>query len=169
VKSCTRRLRGNVIEVHALSAAEECVRPGGCGTALANLAASVLISPGRNNRPAPRRNGRFSGSSGGKRRPEPHGHRSFRPSFSTSSVSMPIIRLPRLTRDSLEGTPGGACQTAQKDASVSWSRYMIVLLLTRSRIVTCEAQVPRTVFHRSGHPVTVTLPTCKSEHSRCRR
>jgi hypothetical protein len=53
----------------------------------ANLAASVLISPGRNNRPALRRNGRFSGSSGGKRRPEPHGHKSFRPSFSTSSVS----------------------------------------------------------------------------------
>jgi hypothetical protein len=63
-----------------------------------------------------------------------------------------------LTRDSLEGTPGGACQTAQKDASVSWSRYMIVLLVTQSRIVACEAQVPRAVFHRSGHPVTVALP-----------
>ena len=86
---------------------------------LANLAASVLISPGRNNRPALRRNGRFSGSSDGKRQPEPHGHKSFRPSFSTSSVSTPTIRLPRLTRDSLEGTPGGACQTAQKDVSVS--------------------------------------------------
>jgi len=92
----------------------------------ANLAAPVLTSPGRNNRPAPRQSGRFAGSSGGKRRPEPHGHKSFRPSFSTSSVSMPTIRLPRLTRDSLEGTPGGACQTAQKDASVSWS-YIIVL------------------------------------------
>jgi hypothetical protein len=125
----------------------------------ANLAAPVLISPGRNNRPALRRNGRFSGSSGGKRRPEPHGHKSFRPSFSTSSVSTPTIRLPRLTRDSLEGTPGGACQTAQKDVSVSWSRYMIVLLVTQSRrIVACEAQVPRAVFHRSGHPVTVALP-----------
>jgi hypothetical protein len=130
----------------------------------ANLAAPVLISPGRNNRPALRRNGRFSGSSGGKRRPEPHGHKSFRPSFSTSSVSTPTIRLPRLTRDSLEGTPGGACQTAQKDVSVSWSRYMIVLLVTQSRrIVACEAQVPRAVFHRSGHPVTVALPAA------CRR
>jgi len=54
---------------------------------------------------------------------------------------MPTIRLPRLTRDSLEGTPGGAYQTAQKDASVSWSRYMIVLLVTQSkRIVACEAR-----------------------------
>jgi hypothetical protein len=135
---------------------------------LANLAASVLISPERNNRPALRRNGRFSGSSGGKRRPEPHGHKSFRPSFSTSSVSTPTIRLPRLTRDSLEGTPGGACQTAQKDVSVSWSRYMIVLLVTQSRrIVACEAQVPRAVFHRSGHPVTVALPAAMSAHSPC--
>jgi hypothetical protein len=74
---------------------------------------------------------------------------------------MPIIRLPRLTRDSLEGTPGGACQTAQKDASVSWSRYMIVLLVTQSRIVACEAQVPRVVFHRSGHAVTVALPAAR--------
>ena len=129
-----------------LIAEEECVRQGGCGTALANLAASVLINPGRNNRPALRRNGHFSGSSGGKRRPEPHGHKSFRPSFSTSSVSTPTIRLPRLTQDSLEGTPGGACQTAQKDVSVSWSRYMIVLLVRQSRrIVACEAQVPRAV------------------------
>ena len=40
---------------------------------------------------------------------------------------MPTTRSPRLTRDSLEGTPGAACQTAQKDASVSWSWYMIVL------------------------------------------
>ena len=142
-----------------LIAEEECVRQGGCGTALANLAASVLINPGRNNRPALRRNGHFSGSSGGKRRPEPHGHKSCRPSFSTSSVSTPTIRLPRLTQDSLEGTPGGACQTAQKDVSVSWSRYMIVLLVRQSRrIVACEAQVPRAVFHRSGHPVTVALP-----------
>jgi hypothetical protein len=39
-----------------------------------------------------------------------------------------MMRLPRLTRDSLEGTPGGACLLAQKDASASWSRYMIVLL-----------------------------------------
>jgi hypothetical protein len=136
----------------------------------AKLAASVLISPGRNNRPALRRNGRFSGSSGGKRRPEPHGHKSFRPSFSTSSVSTPTIRLPRLTRDSLEGTPGGACQTAQKDVSVSWSRYMIVLLVTQSRrIVACEAQVPRAVFHRSGHPVTVALPAAIADDLRGRR
>ena len=72
-------------------------------------------------------NGRFRGSSAGKRRPEPHGHKSFRPSFSTSSVSMPTMRLPRLTRDSLEGTPGGACWLTQKNASASYSRYMIVL------------------------------------------
>ena len=127
---------------------------------LANLAAPVLTSPGRNNRPALRRNGRFSGSSGGKRRPEPHGHKSFRPSFSTSSVSTPTIRLPRLTRDSLEGTPGGACQTAQKDVSVSWSRYMIVLLVTQSRrIVACEAQVPRAVFLQAA-PVRRAFPLC---------
>ena len=132
---------------------------------LANLAASALISPGRNNRPALRRNGRFSGSSGGKRRPEPHGHRSFRPSFSTSSVSTPTIRLPRLTRDSLEGTPGGACQTAQKDASVSWPRYMIVLLVTQRRIVACGPQVPRAVFRRSGHPVTIALPAATSRRA----
>ena len=48
-----------------LSAAEARVRQGDCGTAPANLAASVLISPGRNNQPALRRNGRSSGSSGG--------------------------------------------------------------------------------------------------------
>jgi hypothetical protein len=71
--------------------------------------------------------------------------------------------LPRLTRDSLEGTPGGACQTAQKDVSVSWSRYMVVLLVTQSRrIVACEAQVPRAVFHRSGHPVMVALPEAEA-------
>jgi hypothetical protein len=110
-----------------LMAADESIHPGDCELPRANVAAPVLASPGRSSRPALRRNGRFSGSSGGKRRPEPHGHKSFRPSFSTSSVSMPTIRLPRLTRDSLEGTPGGACQTAQKDASVSCSRYMIVL------------------------------------------
>ena len=141
-----------------LMAADESIHPADSEPPQANVAAPVLASPGRNSRPALRRNGRFSGSSGGKRRPEPHGHKSFRPSFSTSSVSMPTIRLPRLTRDSLEGTPGGACQTAQKDVSVSWSRYMIVLLVTQSRIVACEAQVPRAVFHRSGHPVTVALP-----------
>ena len=88
---------------------------------------TALTGPGRNSRLVRHRNGRFAGSSGGKRRPEPHGHKSFRPSFSTSSVSMPTMRFPRLTRDSLEGTPGGACWLAQKDAAVSWSRYMIVL------------------------------------------
>jgi hypothetical protein len=36
---------------------------------------------------------------------------------------------------------------------------MIVLLVTQSRrIVACEAQMPRAVFRRSGHPVTVVLP-----------
>jgi hypothetical protein len=87
----------------------------------------VLTGLGRNSRPSCHRNVRSSGSSAGKRRPEPHGHKSFRPSFSTSSVSTPTMRLPRLTRDSLEGTPGGACWLAQKDASASSARYMIVL------------------------------------------
>jgi hypothetical protein len=84
-----------------------------------NLTALVLIRFGCSSWRAYRRSGLSSGSTGGKRRPEPHGHGSFRPSFSTSSVSMPTTRLPRLTRDSLEGTPGGACWSAQKDASAS--------------------------------------------------
>lgn len=71
-----------------------------------------------------RRSGRWHGSSGGNRRPEPQGHGSLRPSFSVSSVSTPTMRLPRLTRVSLEGTPGGACWWAQKDIS---SRYMMGL------------------------------------------
>ena len=52
-----------------------------------------------------RRSARSCGSSGGKRRPDPHGHGSLRPSFSTSSVSVPTTRSPHLTLDSLEGTP----------------------------------------------------------------
>jgi len=64
---------------------------------------------GRSSRLERRRNGRCCGSSGGKRRPEPHGHGSLRPSFSTSPVSVPMTRSPRLTLDSLEGTSGGAC------------------------------------------------------------
>jgi len=41
---------------------------------------------------------------------------------------------------------------------------MIVLLVTQSRrIVACEAQVPRAVFHRSGHPVTVALPAAEAD------
>jgi hypothetical protein len=75
----------------------------------------------------PRRSVRCCGSRAGKRRPEPHGHGSFRPSFSTSSVSRPTTRSPDLTWVSLEGTPGGACWSIQKDASASWSRYMTVL------------------------------------------
>jgi hypothetical protein len=67
-------------------------------------------------------------STGLKRRPEPHGHGSLRPSFSTSSLSTPTTRSPRLTRDSLERTPGGVCASVQKDAWVSSSRYMTVLL-----------------------------------------
>jgi hypothetical protein len=42
-----------------------------------------------------------------------------------SSVSMPTIRSPRLTWVSLEGTPCGACWSAQKDASASNSRCML--------------------------------------------
>lgn len=56
----------------------------------------------------------MGGSTGGKRRPVPHGHGSLRPSFSTSSVPVPMTRSPRLTLDSLEGTPGGVCWPAQK-------------------------------------------------------
>ena len=106
------------------------------------------IGPGRNRRPVRHRNGRRCGSSGGKRRPEPHGHKSFRPSLSTSSVSVPTMRLPRLTRDSLEGTPGGACWPAQKDAAVSWSRSMIVppWRPVGHRIVASTARLPRAVF-----------------------
>ena len=61
---------------------------------------------GRSSSRVRRRSGLFAGSTGGKRRPDPHGQRSLRPSFSTSSVSMPTTRSPRLTLDSLEGTPG---------------------------------------------------------------
>lgn len=39
---------------------------------------------------------------------------------------MPTMRRPRLTWVSLEGTPGGVCWLAQKDASASWSRFMVV-------------------------------------------
>jgi hypothetical protein len=73
-----------------------------------------LIAPtswgrGRSRPRVRRRSGPCCGSSGGKRRRDPHGHGSLRPSFSTSSVSAPTTRLPRLTLDSLEGIPGGAC------------------------------------------------------------
>jgi hypothetical protein len=81
----------------------------------------------RNSSRVRRRSGLFCGSTAGKRRPDPHGQGSLRPSFSTSSVSMPTTRSPRLTLDSLEGTPVGACWSAQKDASASRSRYMAVL------------------------------------------
>jgi len=71
-------------------------------------------------------------------------------------------RLPRLTRDSLEGTPGGACWSAQKDASVSWSRYMIILLVvTNRRMVASTAQLARTIFRRTPRPVTGTLPAAE--------
>jgi hypothetical protein len=119
VKACTKRFRGNVLDRPASAKA---IGPTPCprqmsvfarvrlwSRARANLTALVLTGPGRNSRLAFHRTGRFSGNSGGKRRPEPHGHKSFRPSFSTSSVPVPTTRSPRLTRDSLEGTPGGAC------------------------------------------------------------
>ena len=48
---------------------------------------------------------------------------------------------PRFAR----GTPSGACWSAQKDASVSWSRYMIALLvLMNRRMVASTAQLART-------------------------
>jgi hypothetical protein len=74
---------------------------------------------GRSNSPVCRRTGRCSGSTGGKRRPDPHGQGSSRPSFSVNSVSTPTTRSPRLTLDSLEGTPDGAYWSDQKDASAS--------------------------------------------------
>jgi hypothetical protein len=40
---------------------------------------------------------------------------------------MPTTRSPLLALDSLEGTPGGACWSAQKDASASRSLYMAFL------------------------------------------
>jgi hypothetical protein len=79
----------------------------------------------RSSRRSCRRSRRWTGSSGGNRRPEPHGQGSRPPSLSTSSVSSCTTRAPRLTWVSLEGTPGGACWSAQKDTSVSWSRYMV--------------------------------------------
>lgn len=47
---------------------------------------------GRNRPRVCRRSGPSCGNSGGKRRPDPHGHGSLRPSFSTSSVSVPTTR-----------------------------------------------------------------------------
>jgi len=87
---------------------------------------------GRSSSRVRHRSGLLAGSTGGKRRPDPHGQRSLRPSFSTSSVSMPTTRSPRLTLDSLEGTPGGVCRSAQKDAPASRSRSMAVLLVWRA-------------------------------------
>jgi hypothetical protein len=66
-----------------------------------------------------RRRYRTLDSSGRNRRPEPHGQGSRPPSFSMSSVSSRTRRTPRLTWVSLEGTPGGVCWSAQKDASAS--------------------------------------------------
>ena len=82
------------------------------------------ISRGRSSGRWCRRSGRRGGSSGGNRRPEPHGQGSLPPSFSTSSLPPRTTRWPRLTWVSLEGTPGGACWSAQKDASASRSRCM---------------------------------------------
>ena len=106
---------------------------------------------GRSNRQVRRRSGPFSGSTGGKRRPDPHGQGSLRPSFSTSSVSMPTTRSPRLTLDSLEGTPGGACWSAQKDASASRSQYMTSsCLATSDRIVASTAVRCQLIFQAAA-------------------
>lgn len=59
----------------------------------------------RSSRPACRRSSPYCGSNGGKRWPEPYGHRSSRPSFSISSVPEPTMRSPRLTQDSLGEPP----------------------------------------------------------------
>src|SRR5262249_15292613 len=60
---------------------------------------------------------------------------------------------PRLTLDSLEGTPVGACWPAQKDASASRSRYMAVLpcLATRDRIVASTAVGCQLIFRQLPH------------------
>jgi hypothetical protein len=82
----------------ARRAADECVARYGCGAVPGgtSLGQPLLVSDVIAGLRAIE-NGRSCGSSAGKRRPEPHGHKSFRPSFSTSSVSIPTIRLPRLT------------------------------------------------------------------------
>lgn len=106
---------------------------------------------GRSSPQARRRSGPFSGSTGGKRRPDPHGHGSSRPSFSISSVSMPTTRSPRLTLDSLEGTPGGACWSAQKDAPASRSRYMTSsCLATSDRIIASTAVRCQLIFQATA-------------------
>ena len=106
---------------------------------------------GRSSPQVRRRSGPFPGSTGGKRRPDPHGQGSLRPSFSTSSVSMPTTRSPRLTLDSLEGTPGGACWSAQKDASASRSRSMASsCLATSNRIVASMAVRCQLIFQATA-------------------
>jgi hypothetical protein len=106
---------------------------------------AARINRGRNTRRAFRRIGRSACSSARKRRLEPHGHGSRPPSFSTSSVSILTTRSPRFTCVSLEGTPGGACLSAQKDVSGS-----------RLRIMT-TSQVSR----HTGLPVTIEEHLCR--------
>jgi len=66
---------------------------------------------------------------------------------------MPTTRSPRLTLDSLEGTPVGACWSAQKDASASRSRYMAVLPCpaTRDRIIASTAVGCQLIFRPPPH------------------
>jgi hypothetical protein len=123
---------------------------------------------GRSNPQVRRRSGPFSGSTGGKRRPDPHGQGSLRPSFSTSSVSVPTTRSPRLTLHSLEGTPGGACWSAQKDASASRSRYMAILLSRTERQDRSEngRQVPANI---SGHSTALDKQQSRTTRGRSGR
>jgi hypothetical protein len=90
-----------------------------------------VVNRVRNSHRCCRRSARWAGSIGGNRRPDPHGHGSLPPSFSTSSVSCPTTRSPRLTWDSLEGTPYDVCCSAQKDVSSFSSRRMMTSLELR--------------------------------------
>jgi hypothetical protein len=116
----------------------------------ANLRAPVFTGHGRNSRPVRHRDGRLPGSSGGKRQLEPHGHKSFRPGFPTSSVPVPAMRLPRLTRDSLEGTPAaladGLKRMLRRRGRGTWSSS---LAAASRRILASTARLPRVAFCRA--------------------
>lgn len=83
-----------------------------------------VVTRARSSARACRRSVLPDGSIARKRRPEPQGHGSFLPSFSISSLPEPRTRSPRLTCDSLEGTPCDVCWSAQKDISTSRLRPM---------------------------------------------
>jgi hypothetical protein len=57
-------------------------------------------------------------------RPEPHGHGSFAAEFLDELSAGADDAVAPLDAGFAGGTPGGACWSAQKDVSASWSRYM---------------------------------------------